>query len=119
MGPLAPGLVCDLYAYRMRYDDEQHGIKRKEARDLRLTPVGLQDSVHCFSFCFSAAVKIGHGGKPVYLFSVQQFFSRVRPVYFSTVLFAHVGLRCGQRLGEGKTSVQEFFDGILIGPFFL
>lgn len=30
MGPLAPGLVCDLYAYRMRYDDEQHGIKRKK-----------------------------------------------------------------------------------------
>lgn len=30
MGPMAPGLVCDLYTYRMRYDDEQHGIKRKK-----------------------------------------------------------------------------------------
>ena len=30
MGPLMPGMVCDLYAYRMKYDDEQHGIKRKQ-----------------------------------------------------------------------------------------
>ena len=24
-----PGTVMDLYLYRQRYDDEQHGIKRK------------------------------------------------------------------------------------------
>lgn len=24
----APGLVMDLYMYRLRYEDEQHGIKR-------------------------------------------------------------------------------------------
>ena len=28
MQSLAPGMICDLYIYRMRYDDEQHGIKR-------------------------------------------------------------------------------------------
>ena len=30
MMPLAPGMVCDLYLSRMRYDDEQHGIVRKK-----------------------------------------------------------------------------------------
>lgn len=30
MMPLTPGAVCDLYLYRMRYDDEQHGIVRKK-----------------------------------------------------------------------------------------
>lgn len=28
MGRLAPGLVCDLYVLRMRYDDMEHGIRR-------------------------------------------------------------------------------------------
>ena len=28
MRSLAPGLLCDLYVYRMRYDDQQHGLKR-------------------------------------------------------------------------------------------
>jgi hypothetical protein len=26
---LPPGLICDLYVYRMRYDDMEHGVKRK------------------------------------------------------------------------------------------
>ena len=25
---LTPGLVCDLFVLRQRYDDQQHGIKR-------------------------------------------------------------------------------------------
>jgi len=35
MGKMAPGLVCDLFILRMRYDDQQHGIKRESglARD--------------------------------------------------------------------------------------
>lgn len=28
LGPLPPGLVCDLYVLRQRYDDQQHGIRR-------------------------------------------------------------------------------------------
>lgn len=28
MGGLAPGFICDLYVYRQRYDDQQHGIRR-------------------------------------------------------------------------------------------
>lgn len=28
MGRMAPGLICDLYVMRLRYDDEEHGIKR-------------------------------------------------------------------------------------------
>lgn len=27
---MSPGLVCDLYIYRLRYDDIQHGIKRRK-----------------------------------------------------------------------------------------
>lgn len=27
---MAPGMICDLYIYRMRYDDVQHGIRRKK-----------------------------------------------------------------------------------------
>lgn len=30
MGRLLPGMVCDLYIMRMRYDDEQHGIRREK-----------------------------------------------------------------------------------------
>ena len=30
MGPLAPGLICDLFVMRQRYDDQQHGIKRQK-----------------------------------------------------------------------------------------
>ena len=30
MGPLAPGLICDFYVYRVRYDDMEHGIKRQK-----------------------------------------------------------------------------------------
>ena len=30
MGPLAPGLICDLYIYRLRYDDMEHGIRRQK-----------------------------------------------------------------------------------------
>lgn len=26
----APGMIEDLYVYRQRYDDQQHGIKRKK-----------------------------------------------------------------------------------------
>ena len=29
MGRLPPGLICDLYVMRLRYDDAQHGIKRR------------------------------------------------------------------------------------------
>lgn len=32
MRRMAPGLVCDLYVYRMRYDDQQHGIRRKKEK---------------------------------------------------------------------------------------
>lgn len=32
MHRMAPGLVCDLYVYRMRYDDQQHGIRRKKEK---------------------------------------------------------------------------------------
>lgn len=32
MRHLSPGLVCDLYVYRLRYDDAEHGIKRKKDR---------------------------------------------------------------------------------------
>jgi hypothetical protein len=27
---LSPGLLCDLYIYRQRYDDAQHGVQRKK-----------------------------------------------------------------------------------------
>lgn len=30
MMPLSPGMVCDLYIYRLQYDDVEHGIKRKK-----------------------------------------------------------------------------------------
>lgn len=30
MGPLAPGLICDLFVMRQHYDDQQHGIKRQK-----------------------------------------------------------------------------------------
>lgn len=30
MGPLKPGLICDLYVLRLRYDDMEHGITRKK-----------------------------------------------------------------------------------------
>lgn len=33
MRTLAPGLLCDLYVLRMRYDDQQHGLKRKEKKN--------------------------------------------------------------------------------------
>ena len=26
---LRPGMVCDLYIYRRKYDDEQHGLRRE------------------------------------------------------------------------------------------
>lgn len=26
---MAPGLVCDLFIMKMRYDDQQHGIRRE------------------------------------------------------------------------------------------
>ena len=29
---MTPGAVIDLFVYRRRYDDEQHGIKRKRTR---------------------------------------------------------------------------------------
>jgi len=32
MGRLAPGLVCDLYILRMRYDDMEHGIRREKEK---------------------------------------------------------------------------------------
>lgn len=28
MHRLTPGLICDLYVLRQRYDDQQHGIRR-------------------------------------------------------------------------------------------
>lgn len=27
---MKPGLLCDLYIMRLRYDDEEHGIRRKK-----------------------------------------------------------------------------------------
>ena len=27
---MPPGMICDLYVMRQRYDDEQHGIRRKK-----------------------------------------------------------------------------------------
>lgn len=30
MRGLAPGMICDLYILRQRYDDQQHGIKRQK-----------------------------------------------------------------------------------------
>lgn len=30
---LSPGLICDLYIYRLRYDDAQHGIRREREKD--------------------------------------------------------------------------------------
>ena len=30
IGSLAPGLICDLYVYRLRYDDMEHGIRRQK-----------------------------------------------------------------------------------------
>ncbi len=30
MGRMSPGLVCDLYIMRLRYDDAEHGILRKK-----------------------------------------------------------------------------------------
>lgn len=33
MGRLLPGMVIDLYVLRQRYDDQQHGIKRKAKED--------------------------------------------------------------------------------------
>ena len=27
---LAPGMICDLFVLRQRYDDQQHGIKREK-----------------------------------------------------------------------------------------
>ncbi len=27
---MPPGLICDLYVMRLRYDDEEHGIRRKK-----------------------------------------------------------------------------------------
>lgn len=32
IGPLSPGMICDLYIMRLRYDDAEHGIKRKKER---------------------------------------------------------------------------------------
>ena len=29
MRRMTPGLICDLYVMRLRYDDEEHGIKRQ------------------------------------------------------------------------------------------
>jgi len=28
---MAPGLICDMYAWKRDYDDAQHGIKREDA----------------------------------------------------------------------------------------
>lgn len=33
MRRLPPGFVCDMYVLRQKYDDEQHGIKRKDEED--------------------------------------------------------------------------------------
>ena len=27
---MSPGEICDLYMYRQKYDDVEHGIKRKK-----------------------------------------------------------------------------------------
>lgn len=27
---MPPGMICDLFIYRQRYEDEQHGIRRKK-----------------------------------------------------------------------------------------
>lgn len=27
---MPPGMICDLFIYRMRYDDAQHGIRRRK-----------------------------------------------------------------------------------------
>lgn len=27
---MAPGMLCDLFVLRRRYDDEQHGVKRQQ-----------------------------------------------------------------------------------------
>lgn len=32
MGPLPPGLICDLYVMRLGYDDQEHGIRRKKPK---------------------------------------------------------------------------------------
>lgn len=32
MGKLSPGLICDLYVYRLRYDDMEHGIRREKEK---------------------------------------------------------------------------------------
>lgn len=32
MRKLSPGLICDLYIYRLRYDDMEHGIRRQKER---------------------------------------------------------------------------------------
>jgi hypothetical protein len=29
---MKPGLLCDLYIMRLRYDDEEHGIRRKQEK---------------------------------------------------------------------------------------
>ena len=29
MRRMPPGMICDLYIYRMRYDDMEHGIRRQ------------------------------------------------------------------------------------------
>ncbi len=30
MRRMAPGKICDMYVYRLRYDDMEHGIRRKK-----------------------------------------------------------------------------------------
>lgn len=32
MAHLSPGLICDLYVYRLRYDDMEHGIRREREK---------------------------------------------------------------------------------------
>lgn len=32
MHTMPPGVVCDLFIMRMRYDDQEHGIRRKKER---------------------------------------------------------------------------------------
>ena len=32
MRGMYPGMICDLYIYRMRYDDNQHGIQRQKPK---------------------------------------------------------------------------------------
>lgn len=32
LGRMPPGLVCDLFIYAQRYDDEQHGVRRKKEK---------------------------------------------------------------------------------------